>query len=186
MINHRVLFAIGSIFGRPLQVDQAIASLTRPSLARILVEIDITKQFPKDIWLGSDLNGYYQEVQFENFPTFCSHCKLFGHLHSHCYALHPYLRKKKDVPNNGVPKAPSPPLNASSNLGFIPSITIVKPVQPLAHLSGICAGKVQVVDSPSFTFGNFSSKDMPKEKVPLINKGKSILINDEISTFHVG
>ncbi|KAI0493470.1 hypothetical protein KFK09_023588 [Dendrobium nobile] len=42
--NSKVLHALGSIFGRPLQIDQATASRTRPSVAIILVEVDITKK----------------------------------------------------------------------------------------------------------------------------------------------
>ncbi|KAI0494209.1 hypothetical protein KFK09_024340 [Dendrobium nobile] len=38
----------GSIFGRPLQTDQATASRTRPSVARVLVEVDITKKHAKE------------------------------------------------------------------------------------------------------------------------------------------
>ncbi|KAI0519460.1 hypothetical protein KFK09_006908 [Dendrobium nobile] len=44
----RVLHALGSIFGRPLQTDQATASRTGPSVARVLVEMDITKKHAKE------------------------------------------------------------------------------------------------------------------------------------------
>ncbi|KAI0529573.1 hypothetical protein KFK09_002125 [Dendrobium nobile] len=42
-----VLHALGSVFGRPLQTDQATASRTRPSVARVLVEVDISKKMQK-------------------------------------------------------------------------------------------------------------------------------------------
>ncbi|PKU86801.1 hypothetical protein MA16_Dca025401 [Dendrobium catenatum] len=97
--NHTVLQAIGSIFGRPLQVDQATANRSRPSVARILVEMDITKECPKEIWLGSEINGYTQKVEIEIFPIFCSHCKLHGHDTSNCFILNPSLKNKTQ--NNG-------------------------------------------------------------------------------------
>lgn len=73
-INHRILFALASMYGRPLQVDQATAAGTRPSVARVLVEIDITKQYPNQVWLGDDKYGYIQKVTLDNFLSFCSHC----------------------------------------------------------------------------------------------------------------
>ncbi|PKU60788.1 hypothetical protein MA16_Dca028207 [Dendrobium catenatum] len=92
--NHTVLQKIGSIFGRPLQVDQATANRTRPSVARILVEMDITKDWSKEIWLGSEGNGYIQKVEIENFPIFCTHCKLYGHDINNCFILNPSLKNK--------------------------------------------------------------------------------------------
>ncbi|KAI0508077.1 hypothetical protein KFK09_014211 [Dendrobium nobile] len=50
--NSHILFGMTSVFGRPLQMDQATVSLSRPSVARVLVELDATKKYPKDIWLG--------------------------------------------------------------------------------------------------------------------------------------
>ncbi|KAL0924110.1 hypothetical protein M5K25_004918 [Dendrobium thyrsiflorum] len=55
--NNQVLFALASFFGRPLQTDQATSNLSRPSVARVLVELDVSKKFPKKIWIGSELNG---------------------------------------------------------------------------------------------------------------------------------
>ncbi|KAL0928426.1 hypothetical protein M5K25_000307 [Dendrobium thyrsiflorum] len=54
--NALVLHALGSIFGRPLQTDQATASRTRPSVARVLVEVDITKKHTKEVWNESKHN----------------------------------------------------------------------------------------------------------------------------------
>ncbi|KAL0925310.1 hypothetical protein M5K25_003631 [Dendrobium thyrsiflorum] len=94
--NNQVLFALASIFGRPLQTDQATSLITRPSVARVLVELDVSKKQPKEVWLGSEMNGYFQKVVFENLPSFCAHCKMHGHLMSDCFILHPTLRNIKD------------------------------------------------------------------------------------------
>ncbi|KAL0907380.1 hypothetical protein M5K25_021787 [Dendrobium thyrsiflorum] len=92
----RVLFALASIFGRPLQTDQATSLISRPSVARVLVELDVSKKQPKEVWLGSEMNGYFQKVVFENLPSFCAHCKMHGHLMSDCFILHPSLRNTRD------------------------------------------------------------------------------------------
>ncbi|KAL0926181.1 hypothetical protein M5K25_002387 [Dendrobium thyrsiflorum] len=93
IFNPKVLHALGSVFGWPLQTDQAIASRTRPSLARVLVEVDITKKNAKEIWVGSKAFGYLQKVEFEKIPDFCSHCKMHGHALHECFKLHPNLKK---------------------------------------------------------------------------------------------
>ncbi|KAL0928352.1 hypothetical protein M5K25_000229 [Dendrobium thyrsiflorum] len=92
--NPSVLHALGSIFGRLLQTDQATATRTRPSVARVLVEVDITKKHAKEVWLGSKAFGNMQKVEFEKVPDFCSNCKVHGHHLSECFNLHPNLRHK--------------------------------------------------------------------------------------------
>ncbi|KAL0926137.1 hypothetical protein M5K25_004531 [Dendrobium thyrsiflorum] len=59
--NNQVLFALASIFGRPLQTDQATSVISRPSVARVLVELDVSKKHPKEVWLGSEINGKPKE-----------------------------------------------------------------------------------------------------------------------------
>ncbi|KAL0928209.1 hypothetical protein M5K25_000081 [Dendrobium thyrsiflorum] len=103
--NPKVLHALGSLFGRPLQTDQAITAKTHPSVARVLVEVDITKKHAKEVWVGSKAYGYLQKVEFENIPNFCSHCKMHGHASTVCFKLHPGLKnapkptEEEDVPS---------------------------------------------------------------------------------------
>ncbi|KAL0909402.1 hypothetical protein M5K25_020266 [Dendrobium thyrsiflorum] len=94
--NQQILFALASIFGRPLQSDQATAAVSRPSVARVLVEMDISKKHPKEVWIGSEMNGYQQKVVLENYPVFCGFCKMHGHANSDCFKLHPNLRKMRE------------------------------------------------------------------------------------------
>lgn len=42
-ITHQALFDIAKLFGRTLQANQATTNKIRPIIARILVELDITK-----------------------------------------------------------------------------------------------------------------------------------------------
>ncbi|PKU63951.1 hypothetical protein MA16_Dca021580 [Dendrobium catenatum] len=91
--NPKVLHALGTIFGRPLQTDQATVSRTRPSIARVLVEVDISKNHPKEVWVGSKAYGYLQKAEFEKIPDFCTHCKVYGHAYVDCFKIHPELKK---------------------------------------------------------------------------------------------
>ncbi|KAL0923122.1 hypothetical protein M5K25_007168 [Dendrobium thyrsiflorum] len=102
--NPKVLHALGSLFGRPLQTDQATAARTCPSVARVLVEVDITKKHAKEVWVGSKAYGYLQKVEFENIPDFCSHCKMHGHASTVCFKLHPDLKNApKPTEEENVP-----------------------------------------------------------------------------------
>ncbi|KAI0527418.1 hypothetical protein KFK09_003018 [Dendrobium nobile] len=94
-----VLHALGLIFGWPLQTDQATASRTRPSVAQVLVEVDITKKHAKKVLVGSKAFGYLQKVEFKKVPDFCNHCKAHGHAVSECFKLHHELKK---VSNNST------------------------------------------------------------------------------------
>ncbi|KAH0466663.1 hypothetical protein IEQ34_003901 [Dendrobium chrysotoxum] len=50
-----------SIFGRLLQIDQAMAFISHPSVARILVEMDVFKKHPKEICLVLQNLGTYKK-----------------------------------------------------------------------------------------------------------------------------
>ncbi|KAI0501645.1 hypothetical protein KFK09_016590 [Dendrobium nobile] len=96
LFSSRILFGLSSIFCRPIQTDNATAAGSRPSVARILVELDVTKTFPDSVWLGPEKLGYVQKVVFECMPGFCSSCKTLGH-------------KKMDCPNrNSKPPTAEP------------------------------------------------------------------------------
>ncbi|PKU61924.1 hypothetical protein MA16_Dca017257 [Dendrobium catenatum] len=74
LFSPRILSGLGSLFGKPLKSDMATASGSRPSMARIMVELDVTKNYPDKIWVGSVETGYVQSVVFEDIPLFCMHC----------------------------------------------------------------------------------------------------------------
>ncbi|KAL0926804.1 hypothetical protein M5K25_003056 [Dendrobium thyrsiflorum] len=77
--SSRILHCIGLLFGNPLKVDNATAVGLRPSVARVLVEIDVTKKFADKIWLGPENLRYFQQVVLEDLPIFCAKCKRLGH-----------------------------------------------------------------------------------------------------------
>ncbi|PKU63474.1 hypothetical protein MA16_Dca022125 [Dendrobium catenatum] len=57
--NRQILFGMASIFGRPLQMDQAITAVSRLSVARVLVELDFSQKHPTEKWIGSTVKGYF-------------------------------------------------------------------------------------------------------------------------------
>ncbi|XP_028548442.1 uncharacterized protein LOC114578970, partial [Dendrobium catenatum] len=80
----KILHGLASIFGKPLKIDSATSLGSRPSLARVLVKLDITKSYPDRIWLGSEKLGYVQDVVMDEFPSFCGSCRCFGHAMGEC------------------------------------------------------------------------------------------------------
>lgn len=66
LFNKQGLFYIGSLLGKSLTLDVAIADLFRPSVARICVEIDVLKRLPVRIWLDCEsIDGFWQDGIFE-------------------------------------------------------------------------------------------------------------------------
>ncbi|XP_058761495.1 uncharacterized protein LOC131634890 [Vicia villosa] len=76
----RSLSKIGSALGVPLVTDECTASKLRVSYARILVEVDITKELIKEITI-KDCEGrkLQQPVEYEWKPLYCDRCKSIGH-----------------------------------------------------------------------------------------------------------
>lgn len=89
-------------------MDQAIVAKFRQSVAKFLVEIDVIEKFPKEIWLRSKNFGYLENVEFENFPIFCSHDKTHCQFLFYCFIVHPRLRKKIVNHNKVIEKNKEP------------------------------------------------------------------------------
>lgn len=84
------LRAITGRIGKFLRLDPTTFYLTRPSVARICVEVDLRKPLPNKVWIGMD-EGFWQSIVYERLPHFCSFCNIQGHSTSVC--------KRKPKPN---------------------------------------------------------------------------------------
>ncbi|XP_020695165.1 uncharacterized protein LOC110108744 [Dendrobium catenatum] len=208
--NSQVLFRLASIFDRPFQTDEATASITQPSIARVLVELDVSKKHPGEVWLGFELNGYFQKVEFENLLIFRSHCKMHGLGFKDCFRLHPHLRKEKYVPKQSQAKddneilqsveglnarsdyepinAVAVPGNVQSNLSP-PLVTIILENIPTDHpeLTTLLPQSNNDVDLVvNYDLNDSSSKNNIIPTLPIINfdlnSNKSIIV-DELGCF---
>ncbi|XP_019257668.1 PREDICTED: uncharacterized protein LOC109235874 [Nicotiana attenuata] len=74
------LSKIGSGLGQPIYADACTSNTERISYARILVEVDVTKELPKSIKV-KDPKGrvMVQEVWYEWKPSYCAKCMQIGH-----------------------------------------------------------------------------------------------------------
>lgn len=49
--------------------------LSRPSIARVYIEIDLLKTSLACVWIGlASGNGIWQDISYEDVPPFCSGC----------------------------------------------------------------------------------------------------------------
>lgn len=78
------LFSIASTIGVPLKIDVARAALSRPNVARVCIDLDISVALPDRIWIGVSRGGFWQRVVYENLPLYCSACSKQGHTHATC------------------------------------------------------------------------------------------------------
>ncbi|XP_060170920.1 uncharacterized protein LOC132601883 [Lycium barbarum] len=80
---HYLKQIVGSI-GVPLTMDLATENITRPRMAKIRVEVDLTKPKLTSIFVGSEadsspVRGFYQKIEYESMPKYCRFCKILGH-----------------------------------------------------------------------------------------------------------
>ncbi|XP_060203087.1 uncharacterized protein LOC132631534 [Lycium barbarum] len=70
-------------------MDVATENRTRPSMAKVRVEVNLTKTQINFIFIGTENEncphkGFYQKLEYENAPKFCTHCRMLGHSTIQC------------------------------------------------------------------------------------------------------
>ncbi|XP_058776403.1 uncharacterized protein LOC131650721 [Vicia villosa] len=71
---------ISSALGKPLMTDECTAKKLRVSYARVLIEIDVTKELPQYINIREPSGVLLrQDVEYEWRPQFCTKCNKVGH-----------------------------------------------------------------------------------------------------------
>lgn len=100
------LFKIASLIGTPLRLDSATSSLKRPGVARIQVEIDLLKDRTSQVWIGmGSADGFWQQIEYENVPSYCTHCWHVGHSELVCHVHNPELKpRQKPGPATKAPR----------------------------------------------------------------------------------
>ncbi|XP_070029285.1 uncharacterized protein [Nicotiana sylvestris] len=84
--------------GIPIIMDKATISKTRPTTAKIKIEIDVTKTLLHEVQIdimneNGQMESIIQKVEYEAIPEYCSHCKMLGHSDLKCRILHLDLRQ---------------------------------------------------------------------------------------------
>ncbi|XP_055825039.1 uncharacterized protein LOC129893512 [Solanum dulcamara] len=92
------VFSIATAVGKPLMVYLATANKTRPSCARIKVEVDLLATLPKRINIAEEdesgiIKSKWVRINYDYLPKYCKHCRLQGHEEKECRILNPELAK---------------------------------------------------------------------------------------------
>nr|GMC61994.1 TMV resistance protein N-like [Ipomoea batatas] len=71
-------------FGRAIELDLATVRKSRPSVAKVRLEIDVTKPRLDRIWIefvqgNGMVSGFWQRIEFLRIPVYCEVCGRFGH-----------------------------------------------------------------------------------------------------------
>jgi len=83
--NARALGKIVSKVGKPISTDKLTLSKERISFARVLVEVDASKDIISEVEIRLPTGEVYQQsVIPELIPKFCKRCKSFGHVEGGC------------------------------------------------------------------------------------------------------
>ncbi|KAG5605799.1 hypothetical protein H5410_027291, partial [Solanum commersonii] len=77
-----------SPIGKVLYLNTASIKRTRASMAKVKVQIDLTKDRPRHVWIGLDEEdltiGRWQTIEYESIPPYCAYCKHQGHMIFEC------------------------------------------------------------------------------------------------------
>jgi len=102
------VFSLAAAVGKPLQVDMATKNQTRPSCARVKVEVDLLREFPKRIKIGMRMQNKevvekWINIKYDYVPKYCQTCMIQGHNEEQCYVVHPelYPYKEKSLQEEG-------------------------------------------------------------------------------------
>lgn len=90
-----VLTTLLSPIGKALYLDSSSIQKTRGSVAKVRVQMDITKERPQHAQLGYDEDylsvGKWQLIQYEDIPDYCAYYKHQGHPITKCM-----VKKRED------------------------------------------------------------------------------------------
>ncbi|KDP31715.1 hypothetical protein JCGZ_14928 [Jatropha curcas] len=84
LFDKAALFPIANLIGKPLKVDATTSTLSRRSVARVCVELDLSKDLHNRVWIDNGDLGFFQPVSYESLPLFCPKCCRFGHKIQSC------------------------------------------------------------------------------------------------------
>ncbi|CAH9088012.1 unnamed protein product [Cuscuta europaea] len=82
--DKRALFFIAGMIGKPLKVDTATSNYSRPSRAKVCVELDLLREIPSKMLIMHGAKEIIQSVTYEELPKYCVKCNKIGHSKDEC------------------------------------------------------------------------------------------------------
>ncbi|KAK4731699.1 hypothetical protein R3W88_024687 [Solanum pinnatisectum] len=100
-----VIFSLASAVGKRLQVDMAMKNQSRPSCARVKMEVALLSDIPKMIKIRvkkqstGEVVEKWIRIKYDYVPKYYTTCKLQGHDERAYYIVHAELYPKEDKDN---------------------------------------------------------------------------------------
>lgn len=66
------------MIGSPVRLDTATQKLLHPSVARVCLEIDVSKELPTKLHIQSRNHEFFQRVIYGDVPLFLLYMLFFG------------------------------------------------------------------------------------------------------------
>ena len=115
--NKEFLIGIANTLGRFVALEKYFHLIFDKRMARVLVELDVSKGLLPDIDIVCNSSVFTQILDYLNMPFRCSYCHETGHLRNKCSCLlhgHPLNLGFSDSESSpGSPLEASPPLYSS-------------------------------------------------------------------------
>lgn len=87
----RIFFTIASCVGTPICIDVGASKVgvdrTFGQFIRVLIDMDLTQPINYNVLVERECFAFFSDIEYENLPDFCSHCKKTSHDVQHCKLL---------------------------------------------------------------------------------------------------
>lgn len=170
--TNKAISRIASKVGNPLCTDRITQERKRISYARVLVEIDASKDPCEEfeVTLPSGIS-YMQYVEYENLPKYCKYCHMFSHYEKTCkFKLQDKAEGMGKTNERQVPGLNPSPLDEI----IIDNTTIEK--EPLNSSEVVCLTPTNVPDA-------VVEKSTPADDFGHSNQGP---VNSEVERLNLG
>ncbi|GFP99380.1 hypothetical protein PHJA_002082100 [Phtheirospermum japonicum] len=124
--NAQLLSRIASKVGTPLLTDKMTKTMERISYARVLVEVDASKELVRSVSIiDSKGNRFDQLVEFETKPAYCQSCHSISHVATNCKRS----GKTMGIEKGAAATVPAPKTNdqPQNSIGKVPAATLAPP-----------------------------------------------------------
>ncbi|CAI9102639.1 OLC1v1000938C1 [Oldenlandia corymbosa var. corymbosa] len=198
-MHPEVIYSMATALGQPLKVDTPTLNMTRPSVARFCVGVDLTKELVKSVKIGKKGRKHEQFFTFEHVPFYCQKCCKIGHKESDCRMgkpsqKNPLVRPTESTEAGGkkqdleVEIVNLNPLIVKSNATTLQSTETITPQLPAKTLAPQLPPKTLMPREPATSSG-LSVHDkalipVDLQESPVPNVGK--IVTEKLTTTTTG